>query len=282
MKNYRHLAIIDADSVPYRCSNAAIAKGEDFETACRYVDNLFYEILKSTGCTEYIAFYTGRNNYRNNIYESYKEGRNYEDTRKGYFYEVKEYARKRYEIYTVHGIEADDACLTFHQCYPGSVLCSRDKDLKQSEGLHYLYNGHIGRVEKLDKLYITDSSKKRIVAYGEDKVWVQMLTGDSSDGIKGIPGVGPVKAYNILSNSYDYRTTVYKQYISFYGYKLGKKHFITNYKLLKIMKVDKLNRLDIRAKRFYQDIIIKVNDKSGEQDEDLLVPVPTLLGNSAG
>jgi 5'-3' exonuclease len=43
-----------------------------------------------------------------------------------------------------------------------------------------------------------------------------MLTGDSTDGIKGVPGIGKVKAAKILSTSKNYKLSVIEAYQKYF------------------------------------------------------------------
>jgi len=80
-------------------------------------------------------------------------------------------------------IEADDA-LALHQT-KDTVLCSIDKDLLQVEGKHYNW-------VREEKVLI----KPRAALC---RLWEQLLTGDSTDNIPGIRGMGPKTAKKLIA-----------------------------------------------------------------------------------
>ena len=80
------------------------------------------------------------------------------------------------------GMEADDY-LGIHQ-NKDTIICSIDKDLLQVSGRHYNFvKKEFYEIEELE---------------GLRKFYKQLLTGDTSDHIKGIEGIGPVKAEKAL------------------------------------------------------------------------------------
>lgn len=80
-------------------------------------------------------------------------------------------------------IEADDA-LALNQG-DDTCICSIDKDLMQIEGKHYNW-------VKEEKYLV----KPRAALC---RLWEQVLTGDSTDNIPGIRGIGPVKAKKMIA-----------------------------------------------------------------------------------
>jgi 5'-3' exonuclease len=71
------------------------------------------------------------------------------------------------------------------QAQPNSVICSIDKDLRQIPGEHY------NPVK--DEFEVVDSEQAALTLY------TSMLVGDSSDNLRGIDGLGPVKAGRLLA-----------------------------------------------------------------------------------
>lgn len=70
---------------------------------------------------------------------------------------------------------------------PSVIICSTDKDLNNTPGWHY--NFKEGRKYWIDE----DQAIKNF--------YLQLLTGDKTDNIIGIPGIGPVKAEQILEGA---------------------------------------------------------------------------------
>lgn len=89
------------------------------------------------------------------------------------------------------GIEADDMVVYLKDNnYDKYILCAIDKDvLYQTEGSHY------------------DYGRETTVTINKDEaIWFayyQTLSGDATDGYKGCPGIGKVKATKLIEGIYD-------------------------------------------------------------------------------
>jgi 5'-3' exonuclease len=123
-----------------------------------------------------------------------------------------------YEV-AAPGLEADDAiCIYQSKALAegrSTIICSRDKDLRQCKGWHYswecghqasvgpllvdelgsLTNRNQGKVDKLGK-----NKPLKVLGTGSKFFYYQLLTGDSTDNIQGIMGRGPAFAYNLLKD----------------------------------------------------------------------------------
>lgn len=82
--------------------------------------------------------------------------------------------------------EADDLLAMAATEEPNSVICSVDKDLLQVPGHHFNFI-------KNEYQVVTEVEAHR-------NLYSQLLTGDTSDGIPGIHGIGPVGAKKLLKN----------------------------------------------------------------------------------
>jgi len=119
------------------------------------------------------------------------------------------------------------------------VVISKDKDLKQIEGLFFDYykedTGEIDDWFKKIKKYrgLSVISKEQ----ADYLVAKQMLMGDSVDNIKGIPKIGEVKASKFLDNRKWLLRAVYEQYKTYYKNPLlAKIEFKKTYGLVKLGK----------------------------------------------
>lgn len=131
--------------------------------------------------------------------------------------------------------EADDlikdAALTLKE--NEFIILSVDKDLKQIAGLHFDYFGE--KVELKNGQISKVSRGLEVITKQEANLyfWTQMLVGDTSDNIKGIKGIGPVKAKKALKDNENIEETV----IEFYKNQHGEDweiFFNKNYQLLKL------------------------------------------------
>jgi 5'-3' exonuclease len=178
------LAIIDADIICYRVGFAS----EDVDEAIcmarvtALVHEIVYQELK---CDDYKAYITGRNNFRNDIAvtEPYKGNR--KDAKRPTHYQAIRNHLLRLGADLVEGEEADDA-VAIEATKTGGWIVSIDKDLDQVAGWHYNF------VKRLE-YYVTDEEGLR-------NLFTQVLTGDRTDNIIGLKGIGPKKAEKLLKD----------------------------------------------------------------------------------
>lgn len=142
----------------------------------------------------------------------------YKGTRKPkkpyHFKNLTAYMIHAYDCMVVSGMEADDY-MAIVQTLVGdnSVICSRDKDLRQVPGWHYSWQCgsqlEIGPHKTNEKGWI-ELRKGKVFGYGELYFLSQLLTGDIVDNIPGCPKVGPVNAFKILDEARLSRMASYK------------------------------------------------------------------------
>jgi 5'-3' exonuclease len=193
----------------------------------------FQEIVKDLCEKSYTDQYRmavkGDGNFRNDIYPEYKANRHADPKKRNPFVPL---LRKRAAdvgmAVEAHGMEADDLLRIFQQEAIGVgdnyVICSIDKDLKCIPGRHYL-------MHKNEFLNVSEEEAIRFF-------YEQLLKGDSTDNIKGIPGVGEVKARRYLepdTTEEDFQHTIIKSYQIAFG-KDWKKELLLNGKLLYLKK----------------------------------------------
>ena len=172
-------ALIDADIVAYRVAcTLEDDDAEDFVYA--RAEDLIDNILVNTEATEYRLFLSGKNNFRYTIYPEYKAHRPKE---KPFWLEkCRQYLIATFNAEVVDGQEADDA-LGIAQT-EDTIICSIDKDLLMIPGRHYNF--------------VKDEFQEVTNDSGMRHFYMQCLTGDRSDNIKGIEQIGPKKAEKIL------------------------------------------------------------------------------------
>lgn len=130
-----------------------------------------------------------RHYFRHDIDASYKSNRKAHAAPLG-LRDLREWACSEYDSRWKPNLEADDVIgimATDPRILKGNVVvCSADKDLHQVPGLH------INPMHPDDGLYTVLPSE------ATRQFYMQVLTGDATDGYPGCPGVGPVKAARIL------------------------------------------------------------------------------------
>lgn len=115
------------------------------------------------------------------------------------------------------------------------VVCTVDKDLNQIEGWKFdLYKAKTGDFNELGQeikeyrgLHYVDKETANLL------VWIQMLEGDAVDNVKGVRGIGKVKASKQISQSKNPFITVARTYCKTFGID-WKEKFRVNYRLLKL------------------------------------------------
>lgn len=190
-----YTSIIDADSIVWM---TAYIHKEDPTSIEKNLDLFLNEMLTSLGVSHYIGFLGGQSpNERRLKFSSYKSNR---PARPEFYTQnaprIERHLVDTWKYKVVEGIEADDACsimaASLRKEKKDYVICGVDKDLKQIPGTHYNY--------KTKESIIVGTSE------ADDSLYLQLLTGDSTDSIPGLPGVGPVKARKILSEASTIRT----------------------------------------------------------------------------
>ena len=182
--NKPRLAIIDADIICYRVGFASEDVSEEVCLArvTHLVNEIVYQDLK---CDDYKAYITGKGNYRNElaVTEPYKGNR--KDAKRPQHYDAIRKHLQRLGAELVEGSEADDAVAT-EATKTGGWIVSIDKDLDQVAGWHYNF-------VKQEEYYVTEEEGLR-------NLFTQVLTGDRTDNIIGLKGIGPKKAEKLLQD----------------------------------------------------------------------------------
>jgi hypothetical protein len=178
-------AIIDADSLLYFEQNAPT-----FEAGCRGIDTRIANMLDATGATCYNAYLTPPRTFRHEIatVRPYKGNRPDKEL-PPLFYGLRAYMLQTHQASEVPTLEADDM-IAIHAAAAAKagesvVVCAYDKDvLGQIAGHHWNY-------QKAE--WVTTTPEQ-----AENFLWSQVLTGDSTDNVEGVPGIGAKKAAEIL------------------------------------------------------------------------------------
>lgn len=192
---------IDADSIIYEAAFSAQTseKGVVIEVRdeyaafcaldqiCKVILNYFREIYKDIEDTWFITHNDITHNFRYQIDNTYKANR------KGFvkpihYQACRERLIKKYNVIIADGEEAEDLAAVWHMIIEAakdgttvdihSILVGIDKDLNNVPGDHFNWR-------KIDKGVVHISAMEAM-----NHFYIQLLTGDSTDNIKGIKGVG--------------------------------------------------------------------------------------------
>lgn len=197
-------AIIDSDTIAFSC--AATAEDSEEWVAHARANEMVERILAATNATEYELWLSGLDNFRYSIYPEYKANR-LDSYRPKWEKSVKDFLTDQWNANWSVGCEADDMCGV--RSGPGTIICHIDKDLNQIPGLHYNWElTRLGKVIKPETIYeVTPEEGLRYFHY-------QLIVGDTTDNIKGIPGYGPKKAEKLLDCPLEEQLDVIRSYYS--------------------------------------------------------------------
>lgn len=203
----------------------ALLDSPPWETVERSIHERINNIVVETASTDPIFLFTGKGNFRNTIAvtQKYKDR---EGKKPFHYTNIKLYIQSVWPSLQVDGLEADDLLGILLTENPDRyICCSRDKDLKQIPGWHYgweVHNQPSFGPELIGEFgYIMLSSKRdKLIGTGAMFHHAQMLMGDTTDTIPGIPKHGPVAAFNLLNTCTtidELEQAVRVAYNSFYG-----------------------------------------------------------------
>lgn len=236
-------ALIDGDIFLYAFGSAKRENGQPLQWPflISRMDGQLSNILRSVDATTHQIYLTGTGNYRERVATilPYKGNR---PTEKPYWYQqVKDFLLHHRGAILVEGMEADDAMGIAQykdvssdpyalaegkaKVYARTIICSLDKDLDMIPGWHYNW--------KKDKKYWIDELT------AERNFWKQMLTGDATDNILGLYGVGKssslLKQIDEMNTIDDMIDLVEEQYRKRFG-NHWEMFFKENYQLLWILR----------------------------------------------
>ena len=221
--------LIDADFVTYKACAAAedeinftedvilvVSKFSEALTNIRRELNKVKEEFMWDN-PELILFYSDSKNYRKKIFPDYKGHRNRKKPC-GYKRCIRELGNE-YEVIKMDWLEADDALGIYATQYPGNIIVSPDKDMRQIAG----------------RLY--DFKELTLITPEEGKQWhyIQTLAGDQTDGYSGVPGYGVKTAVKLFEEKgYTWETIVE----AFESKGMEEADALTNARLAKILQKD--------------------------------------------
>lgn len=180
------VALIDIDSMFY----VFAATDKDIARCKNNIKAFISRTIDKTSASEGYVFMKGSSNFRTEAVPDYKGHRknSVPEATRNMVHELEEFT-KEFAL-TADGCEADDLCGIYSNvCLKEGklpIICHIDKDLNQIPGLHYNYRH---KHEHKYKVSCEDAYHMMLR---------QCLSGDRTDNIKGIPGIGEVKGNAIL------------------------------------------------------------------------------------
>ena len=208
----------------HRMSWSSTVEAEPVENALHSVKLIIQDILDNLHAgSEFQIYMSPPECFRNELYPEYKANRK-KQPKPVHKDACAEYLRQYWHAATGSMWEADDAIGMANNPKRGTVVCTIDKDMKQLPGYHYNF------VTK-QKFYVTEEEALRFL-------WEQVMSGDPTDNVPGLPGIGPAKAKKYLGelSPHALESTVAEYYTTRYGEAEGAYQCKLNYALVKILQ----------------------------------------------
>lgn len=166
---------------------------EPVENALYNAKSMINGTMKALGTDDLIVYLSGPTNFRDGVatIRPYKGNRD-ESHKPTHGPAIIEYLHKKYDVVVSENEEADDIVSYSHyrmwlEDEQSSVIASTDKDLDMVPGLHYNFI-------KEESYYVTPDE-------GLKHFYTQLLMGDSTDNIPGVPKIGKVRAAAYLAEA---------------------------------------------------------------------------------
>ena len=249
--------LVDADYIVYK-SCAAAESEVDFGDDVILVTSNFSDAYNATqreitklknklgSFSDIILFFSDSQNFRKKILPSYKGHRN---RKKPCGYKrIINALKEEYKVIVKPLLEGDDAMGIYATKFPGNIIASPDKDMKQIPG--QLYNFE-------ESFTITPEQGAR---------WhlTQTMAGDQTDGYGGIPGIGVKRAEALFKEKGCSWKTVVE---AFKDKDLTEEDALINARLARILTADDYDFKQKEPKLWSPAADYKVDDGTGSKNE---------------
>ena len=249
--------LLDADFIVYKSCAAAeteidwsddtILVTSNFNDAYTATKREFTKLQDKFGSfSSMILFFSDSVNFRKKIDPLYKGHRNRKKPC-GYKRVINK-LKEEYDVIIQPSLEADDSMGIYATQYPGNIIVSPDKDMRQIPGT--LYN--------LDETFT--------ITPEEGSKWhlIQTCAGDSTDGYSGVPGIGVKRAEALFTKKgYSWKTVLE----TFEEKDLTEEDALTNARLARILTVDDYDFKKRKPKLWTPTTDYRINGGTGSQDE---------------
>jgi hypothetical protein len=218
------LAIIDADTFLYY----AVHQDLPYEGMRDYLDTNIKNVVEGAKADRYLIVLTN-GSFRYNVSKS----RNYKGNRKEVikkpeFYALREYVIQNYKAICVDNMEADDLVILLQEASKEkTIVASPDKDVIRQSVYSFDYNS---------RTWAVNEKTKDEILYN---IFHQMITGDSTDNIEGVHGIGQKGADKALKQSKNYPATTLSLFTDKYGVQDGMLRFMESYRLIYLLRDQK-------------------------------------------
>ncbi len=177
---------LDGDIILYSVGFAS--QDDPVEYALKSARSACETVMYDLGASRLHIYLTGSGNYRESVVDDYKANRRGTD-RPTHYAAIKEYMIDTLGAILIEGEEADDA-LGYGAVQHGHGIATLDKDLDGVAGVHYNW-------KKRSVYYVSPEDADRFF-------YTQLLTGDSTDNIRGLFKRTGVKAMAATKEPLEY------------------------------------------------------------------------------
>ena len=245
--------LCDADFIVYKACAAAESE-VDFGNDVILVTSNFRDAYSATKreltklenklgtFSTIILFFSDSVNFRKKILPEYKGHRN---RKKPCGYKrVINALREEYKVIMKPTLEADDTMGIYATKYPGNIIASPDKDMRQIPG----------------KLYNFDETFTIEPEAGARWHLIQSISGDQTDGYGGVPGIGVKRAESLFKEKgYSWKTVV----SAFTDKGLTEEDALVNARLARILTADDYDFKRKEPRLWSPASDYKINDGAG-------------------
>lgn len=185
------VALIDGDSIRYVLAWHFKDQTEIAIPAMKQaIDEFMHNIFTRSHATSYIAAFSASKTFRYDLYK-YRPYKGNRPSKPEFLVQwdpvIQPHLLEKWGFYQSPNLEADDVVAALSVLIEEeTIICSPDKDLKQMPGLHYNYGKDLP-----PELITTEEACRNL--------WTQILVGDTSDNIAGVPGIGPDKVKKLFA-----------------------------------------------------------------------------------
>ena len=247
--------LCDADFIVYKACAAAESE-VDFGNDVILVTSNFRDAYNATKreitklenklgtFSTIILFFSDSVNFRKKILPEYKGHRN---RKKPCGYKrVINALREEYKVIMKPTLEADDTMGIYATKYPGNIIASPDKDMRQIPG----------------KLYNFDETITIEPEAGARWHLIQSISGDQTDGYGGVPGIGVKRAEALFKEKgYSWKTVV----SAFKDEGLTEEDALVNARLARILTADDYDFERKEPKLWSPSSDYRIDDGAGPQ-----------------
>ena len=192
--------LIDGDVFVFRCAynaqeqvdwgNGLISSWVNTFQAQANLKRTLNTLKETLNADDMIIALSSPISFRKTLEPTYKENRLFREPLLAYK-TLRNYIKASYTAQELSGLEGDDVLgiLATSPEQKDAIIVSLDKDLQQIPGKHY-------NIDKSDRGIIGITNHQATLFF-----YTQVLTGDTTDGYSGCPGVGPKSAAKILEGA---------------------------------------------------------------------------------